>query len=258
MTKRLRQFAAGVLLALAAVSTALAGQPVSLRADVSSGRTVTLGDLFDNAGSAEQVMVGYGAPAGQNAVLDAGEVQRIARLHGLDWANPEGIRRIVVRSDARVSLEAGPAAPKMIEALTYTRNLAAGEIVQPTDLAYGKTPSFSAPGDMPRDAEVIIGKVVRRPLRAGAVVALHDVTTAQVIKRDDMVQVAYRADGVTLIMQGKALAGAAMGEPVTVMNTLSKKAIQAVASGPDEAVVGPEAQQLRAGAASSAQFAALQ
>ena len=65
MSLRLASLLAGAALALTAASAALAGQAVSLRPDVSSGRTVTLGDLFEDAGAAAEVMVGYGAPAGQ-------------------------------------------------------------------------------------------------------------------------------------------------------------------------------------------------
>jgi len=239
-------------LALSVAGLAWAGAPVSLRPDLSSGATITLGDLFDAPGPAATVLVGYGAPAGQEAVLDAGQVQRIARLHGLDWDNPEDVRRILVRSNG------GQTSGRMIDALTYARNIGAGEILQAQDLTYAKVPSFSAPQDMPRDPESLIGKMVRRPLRAGAAAAEHDVEAAQVIKRDDTVQVVYRNDGVSLTLEGKAMASATTGEPVAVLNTVSKKVIQAVAVGPDEAVVGPDAEQYRQASLSDpTQFAAL-
>jgi flagella basal body P-ring formation protein FlgA len=188
-------------------------------------------------------------------VLDALVVQRLAGEHGLDWANPNGIRRILVRSG-----EAEPAAraASNVDALTYARNLMAGDIVQPQDIAYAKIPAFALPQDAPRDVDAVIGMVVKRPQRAGAPVAAHDVSPAQVIKRDDVVEVAYDFDGVSLVLQGKAMAAAAVGEPVAIMNTTSKKVIQAVATGPDEAVVGPDAERLRsAETPNSSQFAAL-
>ena len=245
MIRRLHAVAIGLALALACAPAAFAGQPVDLRTDPISGRSVTLGDLFDNAGSQSGVMIGYGAPAGQDAVLDAGEVQRLAHLHGLDWTNPGHIRRIVVRSDGSAPSETAVPTGRMVDALTYSRNLAAGDIIQPTDLVYAKVAAFAVPSDAPRDPEAVIGKMVKRPLRSGATAAGHDVSAAQVIKRDDMVQVAFREDGVSLVLQGKAMANAAAGEPVAVLNTLSKKVVQAIAVGPDEAVVGPDAEQYR-------------
>ena len=246
------------LLWLAVATAASAGTPVNLRPDPASGPSITLGDLFDGAGPAARIVVGNGAPAGLNAVLDAGAVQQIAHINGLDWANPKGIRRIIVHGGS-VAVSTAPTteAAKQVEVLTYARSLAAGEVVQPADLTYAKVPAFQAPQDPPRDAADIIGKAARRPLRSGTAVAALDVTAAQVIKRDDMIDVAFHAEGMTLTLQGKALSGAAMGESLNVMNLTSKKVIQAVAVGPDQAVVGPEAEQIKsAGLPAGVQFAA--
>jgi flagella basal body P-ring formation protein FlgA len=145
----------------------------------------------------------------------------------------------------------------MVETLTYNHSIQTGDLIQPDDLTYAKVPAFSAPADAPSDANQVIGKVARRPLRAGAAVARHDVSAPQVIKANDTVNVIYRNDGVNLTLQAKALGAAAVGDPVEVMNTTSKKVIQAVASGADEAVVGPDAEALRAQAATAvpSQFA---
>lgn len=246
-------FALLVAAAIALACPAAAGQ-VSLRGTVSSSGDITLGDLFDNAGSAGSVFVGYGAPPGESAVLDAAAVQRIARDHGLDWANPDGIRRLIVPASG----VAVGRSPQMADVLTYTRNLMAGDIVQPEDLTFARSPAFAVPPDAPRDAQAVIGKAARRPLRSGAPVAAHDIGPAQVIHRDDVVEVSYDADGISLVLQGKAQGAAALGEPVEILNTASKKVIQAIATGPGQAVVGPEAAQIRATLMTTpAQFAAL-
>ena len=53
-------------------SSALAGQPVTLRSELVDGNgQVTLSDLFDNTGSAGNVMVSNGVEPGRNQVLDA-------------------------------------------------------------------------------------------------------------------------------------------------------------------------------------------
>jgi flagellar basal body P-ring formation protein FlgA len=51
---------------------------------------------------------------------------------------------------------------------------------------------------------------------------------------------------VSLSLQGKALGSAGAGETLNVENTVSKKTIQAVVTGPGLAVVGPQADELRA------------
>jgi hypothetical protein len=85
-----------------------------------------------------------------------------ARRAGLDWSNPNGVRRIVVRGGADGA--AGPARGN-VEVLTYARSLAAGEIVQPEDLVWVKV--AAGPADAPNDADALIGMAAKRPLRAG-------------------------------------------------------------------------------------------
>jgi flagella basal body P-ring formation protein FlgA len=227
---------------------ALAGQAVSLKADTASlGETITLGDLFEGAGAAGRVAVA--SRTGQTAVLDAATVQAIARRAGLDWANTEGLHRIIVHAGAASAASGGvPAAAAAAqrsnaEVLTYTRSLNAGEIVQASDLAWTK--AVGAPGDAPSDADQVIGQMAKRPLRAGAVVLARDVAAAIVIRSGDLVTVTYEADGVSLTLEGKAMASAGVGETLPVQNTQSKKIVQTVVSGPGQAVVGPAADQMK-------------
>jgi len=217
---------------------AFAATNVTLRAEVlDDDGMVTLGDLFDGAGAAGKVQVA--AKPGASTVLDAGAVQGLARRNGLAWANAEGIRRIVVRGGA----PGASAARGNVEVLTYARSLSAGEIVQPQDLVWGK--AAAAPNDAPGDAEAIIGLAAKRPLRAGAAVSARDVSAPQVIKAGELITVLYENDGVSLALQGKAMTSASQGEALSVQNTTSKKMIQAVASGPGQALVGPAADHLR-------------
>ena len=38
--------------------------------------------------------------AGPSVVMEAGQLQALAHQSGLDWANPQGLRRVVIRSAA--------------------------------------------------------------------------------------------------------------------------------------------------------------
>ncbi|WP_395443079.1 flagellar basal body P-ring formation chaperone FlgA [Caulobacter sp. UC70_42] len=243
--------AAAATLALTILSApAHAGTPVTLRMDTTDadGR-ITLGDLFDGvSGPAANVVV---APRiGPTAVLEAGQVQVSARRAGFDWSNSNGIRRIIVREGQdNGGVSAGgktlAGAPRgNVEVLAYARSLSAGEIVQPQDLVWVKM--AGAPMDAPRDADAVIGLAAKRPLREGAAVQSRDVAAAQVIKTGDLVTVTYDDGGISLSLQGKAMAAAATGDLFAVQNTLSKKIIQAVATGPGAAAVGPQAQGLQA------------
>lgn len=103
----MRTLILGLSIALAFAGTAVAG-PVTLKANPtdSDGR-VTLGDVFDGAGAASGVAIG--ARSGPSIVFEAGQLQSLARQAGLEWANPTGLRRVVVRN-AALSPDAAPAA----------------------------------------------------------------------------------------------------------------------------------------------------
>jgi flagella basal body P-ring formation protein FlgA len=248
-----------ILLLAAAVAAlaapALAGQPVSLKSQVVATGRVTLGDLFDGAGKASGVVIGPAVAQGGSVVLNASVVQRAAMNAGLTWANEDGLRNVIVRAgeaSASASAPAAASAAAKVEVLTYNRSLEAGEIVQPEDLSWTKL--AAAPVGAPRDADALIGKAAKRPLRSGSAASTRDVTNPLVVKRDDMVEVVLALDGVNLSLQAKAMGAAAVGDTVSLMNLSSKKVIQAVVAAPGKAVVGPEADALRA-QSSSSQFA---
>jgi flagella basal body P-ring formation protein FlgA len=241
-----------LILALAAglASPALAGQPVYLKADTfDADGVVTLGDLFDGAGPAGRVALAN--RAGPSLILDAAAVQLAARRAGLDWANAEGLRKIVVHgglvSASSAGAQGNPAAAAVrgnVDVLTYARSLSVGEIVQPSDLIWAK--AAGAPDDAPSDADAVIGKAAKRPLRSGATVSARDVGAAMVIKAGDTITVTYDYDGVSLSLQGKAMGSAGVGETISVLNPASKKVLQAVVTGAGEAAVGPTADALKA------------
>jgi flagella basal body P-ring formation protein FlgA len=237
--------ALALLLAAGAPAVALAAE---LRENpVSQGDKVTLGDLFDDAGSAAGLVVARTAP-GQMVVLDATKVQIIARSNGVDWGNRLGVRRIAVSGGAAPAAAAATAAPaaakpRKVQVLAYLHSLNAGDIVHAEDLTWSK--EAVADSEAPRDADAVIGMAARRPLREGSAVSLRDVSAPQVIRKDDMVAVVFTLGGVNLTLQAKAMEGAVAGQVLSVINPASKKVIQAVATGPGQAIVGPEADQMK-------------
>ncbi|MFN3352722.1 MAG: flagella basal body P-ring formation protein FlgA [Brevundimonas sp.] len=190
-----------IALLLVAVASPALADPVSLRANPQDddGR-VTLGDIFDGAGAASGVVVAE--RVGPSVMLPAAQVQAAARAAGLEWTNPQGLRRVVVRR-----------APQVV--------------------AQNAAPAVA--GEAPTGAPV----AAVRPAPAGAAV----------IARGDAVQVSYEVGGVRLTVTGRAQRAAALGQPLTVINSQSGRAIEAVAAGPGRAIAGPAALQARADAA---------
>ena len=192
----------GAIAALMVAGAAVAG-PVTLKANpVDSDGRVTLGDLFDGAGSASDVLVG--TRVGPSIVFEAGQLQSLARQSGLAWANPTGLRRVVVRNATTAPTTAPP-----------------------------------APGSPATAASV--APVVTTALQPGRATFAD-----RVITRNDMVEVAYVVGGVRVTVTGRAEGNAAAGQPLVVRNLQSGRSIDAVATGPGQALAGPAAQQARA------------
>lgn len=225
-------------------ATAAHATPVELLAQpTDDDGVVTLGELFAGAGAAANVRVGTRSSA--SVVLDAAQVQALARRHGLEWANPTGVRRIIVRAGAGGAPALTPASAvrgsATVEVLTYARSLAAGEVVRPEDVVWTEVQAHQAPADAPDDAERVIGLAARRALRSGQAVRPGDLSAPRVISRGDMVEVAYRSGGVTLSLRARAMENAAAGEAFDVQNIQSGRTIEVVAIEPGRALAGPGA-----------------
>jgi len=63
---------------------------------------VTLGDLFENAGAAENIAVFRSPALGKKGILKSKSIKLAARKHGLTWANTRYLENIVVTREARI------------------------------------------------------------------------------------------------------------------------------------------------------------
>ena len=230
------------LIAALGLASAAHATPVQLVSEpLDDDGVITLGELFDNAGAAANVRAGTRTAA--SAVLDAAQVQSLARRYGLEWANPTGLRRIIVRAGSASVTPTSAVRGEMVEVLTYARSLATGDVVQPEDVVWTSVQAHQAPAGAPDDAEIVIGQAARRPLRAGAVVRTSDLSSPQVIARGDLIEVVYRSGGVSLSLRARAMENAAQGEAFNAQNIESGRTIEVVAAEPGRAFAGPGARR---------------
>ena len=95
-----------------------APQYLVLKSSVTDGDgRITLGDVFENAGAASGVVLGYRQDA--TAVLDAAVVQQIAARNGVVWDNPRGLRRIIVAAGPETSSTPTPQRTAIAGAQNY-------------------------------------------------------------------------------------------------------------------------------------------
>lgn len=112
-------------------------------------------------------------------------------------------------------------------ALVAARPIRAGATVLPEDLGVSAAPvrgALTAPDEA-------VGREARLFLPAGRVIFPSDLAIPALIERNQLVRMTYRAGGLTIRAEGRALARAGLGERVRVMNTDSRQTIVATVVG---------------------------
>ncbi|HBO58375.1 MAG TPA: flagella basal body P-ring formation protein FlgA [Alphaproteobacteria bacterium] len=116
---------------------------------------------------------------------------------------------------------------------TTRHALTAGQIVTEADVFMKKTPQerarrlkIAALGDL-------IGKEIKRPVRAGQPLDDSDVRVRPMITKGKAVTLSFVKGGIMLSAQGKALENGGLGDTVRVMNTQSKSVVQGTVTSPD-------------------------
>jgi len=108
------------------------------------------------------------------------------------------------------------------------RAVAPGEVIQLPDVDWMAVRFDRVAGNAVTDPKQLVGMTARRPLRAGQMLRISDVTMAPTIHRGSMVTLMVQTQNMTLTAQGRALEDAAIGQPIRVVNTMSNKTLTGV------------------------------
>ena len=117
----------------------------------------------------------------------------------------------------------------MVEVPHLAVTLQAGAVLGPGDIEMKKVPFDYADQsgvDTPAD---LVGKQLRRNGRAGLMLTATDVTEPVTVRRNMQVNVLLKTGAMTLSVLGLSLGDASAGQPVQVMNTVTKKILNGVA-----------------------------
>ncbi len=121
-----------------------------------------------------------------------------------------------------------------VPALVLTRPIGRGEVLEMSDLAFAEIVR-------PRHGEAVpafeeaIGFAVGRALKAGDPVLAGDLMRPVVMERGAPVTLVHRTGRMVLTARGNALKSARIGDIVDVLNTQSRRIVQARVIGPQEA-----------------------
>jgi flagella basal body P-ring formation protein FlgA len=130
-----------------------------------------------------------------------------------------------------------------IDAIAVDRPIERGELLKASDLTMVRRPKAEA-GAALTDGNAAVGLAARHALRPDQALAAADLMKPEIVARNDSVTIIYQVPGVTLTLRGEAKDAGAIGDTISVINTESKRVMQAVVSGPDRVTVGPVTTQV--------------
>lgn len=117
-----------------------------------------------------------------------------------------------------------------------------GETVRERDLEWQHVRAAEVRSNMVTEADQIIGKEARRPLRAGAPIRVSDLREPVTVAKGSTVTMIYRTPVMVLTATGRAAESGSRGDTIRVTNTQTKKSIDARILGPDRVEVVAGAQ----------------
>lgn len=118
-------------------------------------------------------------------------------------------------------------------------NVLPGELITAATLIEAEVPVSRLPANAIRLSADVIGKTPRQPIVAGRPILSTMVKTKPVIEKGQAVTLRFAAAGLELTVQGQAQADAGAGEPIAVLNLVSRRTIEAVAIAPGLADIKP-------------------
>jgi flagella basal body P-ring formation protein FlgA len=133
----------------------------------------------------------------------------------------------------------------MVQVPHLASTLKAGAVLTPADIEMKKVPFDYADQSGVETAEDLVGKELKRNGRAGLMLKAADVTERVTVRRNTQVTVLLKTGPMTLTVVGQSLADASAGQPVQVMNTVTKKILNGVAMADGTVAIATAAQKLQ-------------
>lgn len=118
----------------------------------------------------------------------------------------------------------------LVEVPHLAASLKAGAVLTPADIEMKRVPLDFADQSGVENLDDLVGKQLRRNARAGIMLKAADVTEPLAVRRNTEVTVLLRTGPMTLTVIGQSLGDAASGQPVQVMNTVTRRILNGVAT----------------------------
>jgi len=116
----------------------------------------------------------------------------------------------------------------MLEIPTLAHRLSKGDVISQNDITWIKVRADQTQRDIVIDAQDIIGMTPKRLLHAERPIRARDVQRPVVVPKGSVVTIILQMPGMTLTSKGKAMENGSDGETIRVINTKTKRTIDAI------------------------------
>jgi len=130
------------------------------------------------------------------------------------------------------------ASEAQLDVAVTNRDIARGEILRDSDLAYKAVPVIRANASIIRSIADVSGQEARRALRAGDMIRFSDVKRPTLVAKGATVTMLFEAPGMVLTSVGRAMTEGGMHDTITVQNPISFRQVQANIISPGTVRVG--------------------
>lgn len=117
------------------------------------------------------------------------------------------------------------------------RDMKAGQIVTRDDIAVNRVAQDGRRRIDPANIDDLIGKEIKRTVRAGQNITANDVQTQVMVAKGKVVTLNFSKGNIMLSAKGKALENGGLGDSVRVMNLQSKSVVQGTVTGPETVLI---------------------
>jgi len=122
-----------------------------------------------------------------------------------------------------------------IDALAVDHPIERGQVVKSSDVTVLQRPKIEVAALT--DMKAVVGMAARRALQPNQPLTAADLMKPEIVQRSATVTIVYQAPGITLTLRGQAQEAGALGDTINVLNSESKRVVQAVVTGPDRVSV---------------------
>jgi flagellar basal body P-ring formation protein FlgA len=122
-----------------------------------------------------------------------------------------------------------------VDALVVDHPIDRGQVIKASDVTVLRRPKTDTA--VVTDMKGVVGLAARHPLQPNQPLNAADLMKPEIVARNNTVTIVYQAPGVTLTLRGQAQESGALGDTISVLNSESKRVVQAVVSGPDRVSV---------------------